>query len=149
MRNYKKKISPKVKRVKATQAKLDTALHLLKNNNSIRGTAKQVGLPVSTLRSILKKQNSQIDLVNQIKINNYGKPNVLPQEDEETLARAISLRAKWGFGLTRSDIQDLVRDYIDLYKDSDTKLGEHLRKYCPFKVSKLIACEFNIANIPN
>lgn len=141
MRHYKKSDNPKQHHNRVSQEKLDTVLHLLKNSTSIRGAAKKVQIPVSTLRYIIKKNNaniSSIENVERLTMKPVGKPRVLPEEDENTLATAISLRAKWGFGLNRCDIQDLVRDFVDLHKESDTPLGAHLRKNCTFKVSNSV-----------
>lgn len=145
MRNYKKKENPKQTKTKVTQDKLDTALHHLKNNCSKREAAKKAGINEGALRWILKKkENKEIDEIGQLVNCNAGMKTALPPEEETLLAKAIRLRAKWGFGWTRSDIQAFVKGFIDVNMEKDTDLGNYLKKYCKFKVNnwKLIVNYF-------
>lgn len=136
MRKYKKKENPKQTKTKVTQDKLDTALHHLKSNCSKREAAKKAGINEAALRWILKKrENTGLEGVEQLVTCKSGMKTVLPPQEEGILSKAIRLRAKWGFGWTRSDIQDFVKDFIDLNIEKDTELGNHLKKYCKFKVN--------------
>jgi len=139
MRNYKRKENVKIVHNKVEQVKLDAALHLLKNSKcSIRAAGRQVGLPESSLRKILKnnmKTLASIDSIERLVTGKSGMKRVLPAKNEEALASAIRLRAKQGLNLTRADIKDLVGKFIDHHKNRETELGAHLRKYCTFKVN--------------
>jgi len=139
MRKYKRKVNPKKTHEKVPQDKLDTALHLIQTTNiSVRGAAKQAGMNESTLRAIIKrnkKSGKDLETIQQlVSLESSGMQPSLPHDEEQVLAEAIRLRAKWGFGLSRSDVQDLVQDFVALHREKETPLGEHLRKYCQFKV---------------
>jgi len=138
MRRYKKKENPKQNHTRITQDKLDTVLHHLKKKSSIRQAARNAGINEASLRYILKKNNlkDKFENVQQIPVMAVvGSPTTFPKAEESTLATVIQLRSKWGFGLSRSAVRDLVKDFIDLHKEKDTPLGHHLRKHCHFKVS--------------
>ena len=63
MRHYKRSANPQQQHNRVSQEKLDTVLHLMKNSSSIRGAAKKVEIPVSTLRYIFKTNNVDLSSI--------------------------------------------------------------------------------------
>ena len=51
----------------------------------------------------------------------------------------INVKSKWGFALTRVELADLVHEFVKENKKKDSELGDYLKKYCKFKVRKLLA----------
>ena len=137
MRNYKKKrMSQKKKRI--PQDRLDLAMRMIReNNSSIRAAAKAGGFSEAALRKIIKKQETQDlnEVATLVASPAPGKQRAIPDNEERSLAAAIRLRAKWGFGLTRRNIQNLVAEFVTTNKEKETPLGDYLRKFCDFKVS--------------
>ena len=74
-----------------------------------------------------------------------GRKPSLPKECEDELALCLKAKARWGFGSTRDEVRDLVKEYVTKNKDTETDLRKHclylrnslyLRKYCQFKNNK-------------
>ena len=74
--------------------------------------------------------------------NEEGPPTVMisggqtgiPEESERELAFLLNLKAKWGFAASRDEVREIVQEYVTANKEKDTPEGEHLRKFCRFKV---------------
>ena len=60
----------------------------------------------------------------------------MPKENEDELALCLQAKARWGFGSTRDEVRDSVRDYVSANKGRDTKLGRYLKIHCQFKHNK-------------
>ena len=138
MRNYKKKECPKIKQQRISQDRLDAALRMIREDNaSIRAAAKACSFSEAALRKILKKQTALDlnDVATPVASQAPGKQRAIPNDEEGSLAAAIRLRVKWGFGLTRRIIQNLVAEFVTTNKEKETPLGDYLRKFCHFKVS--------------
>ena len=41
--------------------------------------------------------------------------------------------AKWGLGLTRQEVKDFVKVYVDANIKENNETRDYLRKYCRFK----------------
>ncbi|CAK1591939.1 unnamed protein product [Parnassius mnemosyne] len=70
--------------------------------SSIYGAAKKYSIPTTTL----------FDKVKLNHIQNIGRPQAIPFQQEEELANGLRIMAKWGFGLSRNETLDVVTDYV-------------------------------------
>ena len=105
-------MNAKRSRLPVSKEKLETAFNMLKDSHSVRATAKHIGVNESTLRSIIKRNQNTIDNTTQFMPSTSGMQRTLPHREEASLASVIRLRAKCGFGLSRSDIQDIVQSFV-------------------------------------
>lgn len=48
---------------------------------------------------------------NEIIRPNAGRPTAIPLEEEKKIAEAIKIMEKWGFGLSRFEVMELVAEY--------------------------------------
>ena len=105
---------------------------MLRENNSSELQQRQ-----AASQKIIKKQETQDlnEVATLVASPAPGKQQAIPDNEEGSLAAAIRLRAKWGFGLTRRNIQNLVAEFVTTNKEKETPLGDYLRKFCHFKVS--------------
>jgi len=149
--NLTDQLPPTLPVFKNRQDKLDAALHLLKNSKcSIRAAGRHVGIHESSLRGLLKsntKTSASIDSIDRLVMQKSGRKKAIPIKDEEALATAVCLKAKQGFGLTKADITDLVRNFIGRHKEQETELGAHLQKYCKFKVKKMVVANHSLIKL--
>ncbi|CAG5054835.1 unnamed protein product [Parnassius apollo] len=79
------------------------ALEEVKNHHlSMYAASKKYQIPTTTLFERLKG----------ISTKSVGRPQAIPIEDEKRLAEAIRVMEKWGFGLSRREILEMVEDYV-------------------------------------
>ncbi|CAK1583779.1 unnamed protein product [Parnassius mnemosyne] len=69
---------------------------------SIYGAAKKYSIPTTAL----------FDKVKLNHIQNIGRPQAIPFQQEEGLANGLRIMEKWGFGLSRNETLDVVTDYV-------------------------------------
>ena len=93
---------------------------------SIRKAAKEIGIHEWTLRDRMKRTRE------------VGGLTSLPEDSERELAFLLTLKAKWGFASTRDEVRSIVAEYVRDNIESETEIGEYLRKNCRFKVSTII-----------
>ncbi|XP_022827114.1 uncharacterized protein LOC111356860 [Spodoptera litura] len=88
-----------------TSQDLATAIQKVRNGELTAYAAAQMyKIPMTTLHDHVKTK----DTLRQ----NAGRPTVLPVEDEKKLASTIIVMEKWGFGLSRSEILEIVAEYV-------------------------------------
>ncbi|XP_026728980.1 uncharacterized protein LOC113498807 [Trichoplusia ni] len=91
-----------------TQEDLNAALEsIAKGEKSQYAAAKHYRIPVSTLNDRIKGKT-------RIKSQTLGRPTAIPDEIEVRLANALIILEKWGFGLSRVEIINLVEEFIKL-----------------------------------
>lgn len=142
MRNYKRKIETKPHRT-VNQETLDTILRLVKDGKSIRSIGKEVGRNESTVRTLLKRNASCSGGITKMQPQTSGMKRTIPIEEERILAQMIRIRAKWGYGMSRDNIKDMVGEFVTQEKGKETPLGAHLQKYCHFTV---VVCNYITVN---
>ncbi|CAH2102386.1 unnamed protein product [Euphydryas editha] len=67
--------------------------------------AHRYNIPVTTLHDHIKESTKSIRL-------NAGRPTVIPLEHEKKLPETIVVMEKWGFGLSRLEIMEIVAEYV-------------------------------------
>ncbi|CAF2000862.1 unnamed protein product [Rotaria magnacalcarata] len=121
MRTYKKK-NPGV-----NADNVKEALKAVENKiMSQRAACKAFNVTRKTLYRRLKEKHH---------LPNYpaGMKSSLPFDSEVELAVALTTLAKQGFALTRTEVRQLVKEYVEKHKEDNNQIGEHLCKYCQFK----------------
>lgn len=84
-----------------TSQDLATAIQKLRSGElTAYAAAQKYKIPMTTLHDHVKTK----DTLRQ----NAGRPIVLPLEDEKKLGSTIIVMEKWGFGLSRSEILEIV-----------------------------------------
>ncbi|XP_074028306.1 uncharacterized protein [Leptinotarsa decemlineata] len=63
-------------------------------------------IPLSTIRDHLKGRRGT-------KSSSFGRPPALPEEHEQKLANCLKQMETWGFGLSRLELLDIVKQYVD------------------------------------
>lgn len=98
-RTYKKK---KIR--KYTAEDVEKAINEVKNEKvSIYAAAIKYNIPTTTL----------FDKVKENHCLNIGRPLAIPLEQEQKLANGLRIMEKWGFGLSRQETLELVKDYVE------------------------------------
>jgi len=76
---------------------------------STKAASRTYGVPRSTLVLHLKGWNVKSGSVrNPPKHKSAGSPRCLSEKDEETIAMCVKLMGKWGFGISRLELFDLL-----------------------------------------
>lgn len=81
---------------------LEKALEDLKQDESLRNTAKKFKIPVMTLSN--KKRS-----LHEKKV---GRPTVLNEEEENAIVAGITCMAEWGFPVDQDILKRIIRDYF-------------------------------------
>lgn len=85
---------------------LETALSAIKSGQMTLYRANKVyKIPIATLYDHLKGRRGQ-------RSSTYGRPQDIPQHEEEQLANGLRSMEKWGFGLSRKEVLQIVADYV-------------------------------------
>ena len=101
-RNYKAK--PGVRRYNSCDnSKLQEALNRVAAGECQRSVCTELNIPRSTLYNKLKKKHTQ----------KPGRPTVLNEEEELSIAKHLLATADWGFPFDGMDIMMLVKSYLD------------------------------------
>lgn len=104
VRTYKRKTD---RGASYSEEQLKGVLEQIKiGQKTIRGAARECNIPFSTIQKHLKGTRG-------LKSKSQGKPYALPIQDESALASGIKTLAKWGWGLTRKEILQLVQEYVN------------------------------------
>lgn len=76
-----------------------------------RGAAIHYNIPRSTLRHYISGTRGQKGIVSS---NNHGGGGrtALRKEEEEELAAGLKIMEKWGYGLSKSEVLDIVQNYV-------------------------------------
>ncbi|CAG5054148.1 unnamed protein product [Parnassius apollo] len=83
---------------------MDKAIQaVISNEMSMYAAAKMFNIPTTTLFDRMKRKYSR---------EKVGRPQAIPFLAKQRLANAIATMEKWGFGLTRQEILDIVAEYI-------------------------------------
>lgn len=80
------------------------------NKKTVIGAAKAYNIPRTTLRHRLNETRSSGNLA--VGGAGGGRNTDLSLEDEKHLADSLKVLEKWGFGLTRSEVLDIVQIYV-------------------------------------
>lgn len=124
VRNYKRKTNKGADGGGYSRVILEEAIDDIRNNNkTIRRASIIYGIPRSTLNHYLKGTRGK-GVVAQNGRGGGGKP-VLSEDEEKDLASALTILEKWGFGLCRSEVLQVVKFYLDVNKRV-TKFKENL-----------------------
>jgi len=84
-----------------------------KRETADRCYGRTYGVPRSTLVLHLKGWNVKSGSVRKPpKHKSAGSPRCLNEKDEETIAMCVKLMGKWGFGISRLELFDLVQEYV-------------------------------------
>lgn len=91
---------------KYTPQDLAQAIKTVKNGElTAYRAAQEYKIPMTTLHEHINKTKENIR-------PNAGRPTVIPLEDEKKIAEAIMVMEKWGYGLSRIEIMELVAEYV-------------------------------------
>lgn len=94
-----------------TRDLLTQAVDDVKNGNrTTRGAASFYNIPRSTLRHYINGTRGR-EIISQAGSGGGGKTQ-LTLECEEQLAKCLRILEKWGFGLCRDEVLDLVQTYV-------------------------------------
>lgn len=100
---YKKK-----KILQYTEEDLANAIsEVNENGSSMYAAAKKYQIPTTTLYDKIK---------GNFNTNVVGRPVAIPLELESQLANAIRILEKWGFGLSREEVLNVVADFVKCNK---------------------------------
>ncbi|KAL0803352.1 hypothetical protein ABMA28_017415 [Loxostege sticticalis] len=100
---YKKK-----KIAQYTEEDLANAIReVTQNGSSMYAAAKKYQIPTTTLYDKIKGNYNT---------NVVGRPVAIPLELESQLANAIRILEKWGFGLSREEVMNVVADFVKCNK---------------------------------
>lgn len=89
-----------------TKAELKHAVDEINRGITTAYAASQkYGIPQSTLSAHRRG-------IRGIKSKSMGRDRVIPKEDEEKLVQCIQTMEKWGWGLTRSEILNIVGEFV-------------------------------------
>lgn len=103
VRNYKRKTD---RATQYTKEVLHSVLNeIVSGERTILGASKHYQIPYSTLQSHLRKKRGE-------KSKSFGRPTAIPIEEETVLAEGIKTMSKWGFGLSRHEVMELVCEYV-------------------------------------
>lgn len=104
MRNYKRKSD---RATKYTAEVLQRVVEdVSKGVITIRGASKTYNIPTTTIRDHVKKKRG-------LKSCNMGRSPAIPVDLEVKLADGIKSLEKWGFGLSRYEIMEIVRIFVE------------------------------------
>lgn len=105
-----RKYTPKKNKKKWTAENMTSALNKISlQKMPIAQAAREFGIPRATLLLKAKGWKNRPSTENVQKV---GRKTVLGDEIEKNLVRVISALNKWGFGLSKSEILDLVQAYV-------------------------------------
>ncbi|KAJ8888189.1 hypothetical protein PR048_007676 [Dryococelus australis] len=114
VRNYKRKTK---RGLQYTQDNIQEAkLEINAGHCNIYSPSKRFKIPYTTLLYKLKG-------VRAVKNRSQGKATSIPEEAEKRLAECIKTMDKWGFGITRREMLELVGSYVQRNK-SDTSFKD-------------------------
>lgn len=107
-----RRYTPKTnKRQSWTEDQLKLAVEeILSKRSTFTEAAAKFEIPRSTLISRIKGWN-QRPAVGGLAPHKGRKPEISP-EDEKILVECISALNKWGFGLSKSEVLDLIQEYV-------------------------------------
>ncbi|XP_072401138.1 uncharacterized protein [Diabrotica undecimpunctata] len=89
-----------------TKESLKIALSAIKSGQmTLYRATKVYTIPRSTLHDHLKGRRGQ-------KSSSYGRTQDIPQQEEEKLANGLRTMEKWGFGLSRKEVLQVVADFV-------------------------------------
>lgn len=89
-----------------TEESFEIALSAIKSGQmTLYRASKVYKIPIATLHDHLKGRRGQ-------KSSSYGRPQDIPQHEEEKLANGLRTMEKWGFGLSRKEVLQTVADYV-------------------------------------
>ncbi|KAJ8909479.1 hypothetical protein NQ315_015409, partial [Exocentrus adspersus] len=86
-------------------------LAVKEGRKTVKGAAKEYNIPRSTLRHYVQGSRGAIGTVAQSGTGGGGIRSI-PEEDEKRLVEGILLMEKWGFGLSRNEVMDVVQMYV-------------------------------------
>ena len=92
-----------------TEEDIEKSLHEIAAGKSIRSTASKYGMSESMLRSRIKKKKAGKELMQP------GRKTTFSTVEEKQLAKCIGSMCRLGFSPTRSQIKDMVKDYVLLH----------------------------------
>lgn len=124
-RNYIKKRAANA----PSKEKFELVKDLLDKGISIRKASKQIGMPPTTIRRYLEMEKKNKEICKT------GTKTSLPEESERELALMLSIKSKWGYASSREEVKTLVHDFVRSVKGTGTSVGDHVVRYCKFKVS--------------
>jgi len=105
MGKYKKKVGGRTYQNYTNASLLNAVKEIKMNKLSVRKVSEKYGIPRTTLYDYIKNKN-----------NIFRKPGgqvVLSKKDEDTLVEGLITCSEWGFPLRASDVQILVKSYLD------------------------------------
>lgn len=103
VRNYKRKTD---RALQYTKEVLHSVLNeIVSGERTILDASKHYQIPYSTLQSHLRKKRGE-------KSKSFGRPSAIPIEEVTVLAEGIKTMSKWGFGLSRHEVMELVCEYV-------------------------------------
>jgi hypothetical protein len=71
-------------------------------NTRVRAVARKWGVKKGTLFNRLEGKHISV----------VGRKTVIPYEKEQELAECLKLMAKWGFGISKEEVLNIVCDYV-------------------------------------
>lgn len=101
-----------------TREKLNSAIAPIRNKElSHYEASKMYGIPVSTL-------NDHVNENYGLKSQTLGRPPAIPRELENKLAHCLKILEKWGWGLLRVEIMDLICEFIKARRFDETTTND-------------------------
>ena len=102
------------KKPKRSEKLLTDAMAAVRHGElSTKAASRTYGVPRSTLVLHLKGWNVKSGSVRKPPKHKFaGSPRCLSEKDEETIAMCVKLMGKWGFGISRLELFDLVQEYV-------------------------------------
>ncbi|XP_063542660.1 tigger transposable element-derived protein 1-like [Cydia strobilella] len=96
----------KSQRASYSQQDLNNAIEKVRRKELTNGEASRIyGIPTSTLNDRVRQKTGHLS-------TSLGRPTIIPAEKEKSLADCLRTIEKWGWGLSRKEILDLVQQFI-------------------------------------
>lgn len=109
VRNYKRK-TDRGAGGKWTQEDMEKAVQAVKDGIPLRKVAIQFNVPRSTLLLKAKGWKGRRSTLDTTRVG--GRPNAIPLIEEEKLAKYLKIMGKWGFGLTKIAVLNIVQEFV-------------------------------------
>ncbi|KAJ8910758.1 hypothetical protein NQ315_009065, partial [Exocentrus adspersus] len=91
--------------------------------------AERYRIPRETLRNHLKGRRGK----NGPTVGGGGRPTALSVAAENELAECVRTMAKWGFGLNRTEVMDLVETLVAVIQEETAFVQKTIRKSEPLE----------------
>jgi hypothetical protein len=116
-----------------TQENMEGAVKAVQNGMSYTNACIQFGVPRSTLALKTRGWKGRVSTLDNR--TPEGRKLTIPPEDEVTLAGMLKTMIKWGFGLGKADVLNVIQEYVTTNK---------VQRVCSENLSSSVKLDFLI-----